>query len=868
MSTNPTSKNASFAALQAHHTLAGVNQRYTRMQIACGTTIPPVGVIELATNPPPSLSTTTAIFWPRNTAMDVAYMFEFVNGIAAVSTTAAIGYGFFLFRDNTDGNGAGTGRVKFYNFEAIDESSKTYLGETSYRPDSPTPGLSWLSGTIQILAADFSQPGTYKLVPVFWYLTDGTALESDAQPPTTGRVSNGTNEFYVDADGMLNAASGPGDLPAVNTFDFGRVAWIRVASDVQSIEPSSPSTNQGYGSTPNIVYDLTSGTLNNPKQIRVGPITPGSAVTVAQTKIITQTPVVSGTRPSVATYNVDTSFSASSIAHTNRIYVGPRGGQSSTPSGEIPDLLSAGTLVLPDTNDKAWVCFNTGSLGSGITFKDSYTVERSATFNIGSGIFPKKDSSGSLSGVGSFRTSAYTTAQDIFRRTAPTVTTDAVVHLETYVFNAFSSSIANTSFQETVRLQTTDAAINTQTVSTDANGRIRWNYTIPNTAPAFSRYVKDGATRQSGSHVATGPDSISNPPATFVSGNSDHVIDYPSPYPGYPRRVKITGNVYSGTLEPSSVHDNVFGVNSEIIFEDIWTGTATAAALDGSGVPTGAGQRLQTLGAGSLKAKLTTFISESNVTIAVVGEHNPKDVAGRNLVVTTDNLFLRRALFDDTLDTVSDSGTSLSDASTKLDNSLGYHVNANSLDTIAAPADPASLIYYLAAADTSTQRGTFSLTLAGASPSAGFTSDVSNFGFLQQNVSFIAFDPSVKILVNSDVVQTDPTIVRRFTVKVLRITADEDAIDLTPDAAPFFFVYSQPLTGAMIELTRGTATVIGAPPSADWEFNVTMPLNIKSIKVVVFAKVGGSLIVGGSEINVQVGFEFDALGTFIGFQFK
>ena len=472
-------------------------------------------------------------------------------------------------------------------------------------------------------------------------------------------------------------------------------------------------------------------------------------------------------------------------------------------------------------------------------------------------------------GVSPFRSSAFTTPQDFFRRRGPTLTTNSSPHLQTFVLDAFGNPIPSTAFRAEVRRPTDSVAENGQNLVTNASGRLRWNYTIAATHPAFSRFVKPGSTRQTGSHVATGPDNPASPPATFSLGNSDHPADYPGPYPAYPRTVFVRGNAFGGVNEPSDQTTAVFGINSEIVFEDLWTGPTSQITMDANGAPTGQGQRRQNLGSGSLRAKVCTLIDEGAVTVIDPAEHNPKDRAGRNIVVTTDNLFGRRAIFNDTTDTIEVAAQDMSDAQTKLDSATGYNANNNSFTTIAAPTDPAQLFIYHAFADTTAQRTSFDLQNVGGSPVIGFTADAGNFGSFTQPVQFQAIDPSTKLLVVPEVVQSDPTLIRRYTIRTVRITTDLQLVAVNPDEAPTVWVLGVPSGGgALEEITTGSATAIGAEPTPNWFFDVTVPQGYSAVKIFATASVNGSQIIGGDVQGLQIGFEFDAVDFAAGIPFK
>lgn len=509
--------------------------------------------------------------------------------------------------------------------------------------------------------------------------------------------------------------------------------------------------------------------------------------------------------------------------------------------------------------------FISGTLPAGWTQVASHTIGATEIkiedlFQIDPRIRAFKDSGLTQPGVASHQNSGRTITQDIFKRTGAVNTTNAVPFLSAYIMNAIELLTSAPMTVEVIRVSDSVVA-NTQSISTDANGRATWNYTIAATDPAFSTMVKAAFTRQTGSHVAAGPDSYVTPPATFSLGNGDGV----APFPGYPRNVRIVGN-WAGSSGLSVTHTNVFGVSSEIKPNGIWSGPLASAALDANGVPTGAGSREQTLGSGSLKLKWSAAINEGNIKVTDLTDSCVKDIAGRDVdLAGAESIFLRRVEFNDTTDAVTDAGSSLSDAQTSLDTNaqFGYHSGANSLDTIAAPSDGSTIIYALGGADTNAQRITFALTLAGATPVIGFNGDTGNFGYRTQEVGFSAADLTLKCLVVCEVAQSDPGVDRRFTLKVARITPDDLIADAVADNAPLVAVFGQPETGSMVLIEYIAPTAIGAEPSAHWEFTHTIPSDYPAVKYFAIAKVSGSRTAGGSEATVQVGFEYDATGSLI-----
>jgi hypothetical protein len=824
---------------------------HARLQIWFGRTSP--GVLDDAIS--------GALFHQPNTPLNFYWQLNGHTTDAALSPTNAgnIGCGLYIYEDNTDGNGGNNGNhVEFIQLR--DDTSITFPAED----DGQYALLA--SGTGQVSAGSLLKAGTYRAQAVLYHLID-------ANPPTIAKVTEGP-EFYFDADRYSDFENGGALDPDahLNAFEgtVQTVGRIRILGEAQNLIFSGPR-DKNYGDTFTISGDLHDNSMINPKQVRAGVSLTSASSVSSPIESRNVTPSTVGNFGPTTNFNVDTTYSALPENYVARVWVGPVGGQSTTLDAEKPDLLTGAspTYKFANSIDQSWVAFreNQNSLLS--INSSGFSIEYTGRLNIGSSFSLWKNATFTDSGVAVYSGAGFLIYQDVFRRSAPTTSGNATPHFQCFVRNAHSGALANINLTANVVRPVNGVNENSNTtLTTDISGRIRWSYTIPNTAPAFNRFVKAGVTRVAGSHVSNGPDNASSPPATFSSGNSSNLADYQPPYPCYPRNIIITGRTF-GSEEPGALAINVFGVNSELIGEDIWTGGSTAANLNPSGVPLGAGVREQQLGAGSLKAKVTTSLNEGNVKVINTGEHNIKDVAGRNVTVLTDNIFLRRALWDDTLDSVTDGGTNLNDAQTALSNALGYKEGANSLDTIAAPADPTSYIYYQGFSQVSQVRDSFSLTANGSSPSVGFTLDTGNFGYVSQICGFVALDSTIKCLLNAETAQSDPTVNRRFTIKTVRITPDGEFFPVAPDEPPIYGVFGQQATGAMQLLLQSTGIPIGAQPTPDWEFFLAIPTGgFKAVKVVAFAKVNGSRTIGGSESTIQIGYEFDALAFAAGFPFK
>lgn len=695
--------------------------------------------------------------------------------------------------------------------------------------------------------------GTYRLV-----LTVGNAADSarNASSVDTGATSP---DYHSDSDGTdARGALGTNQTSGRNIGGCGHRLVLTARS--------GHTGNKKYRDTMALALSLrptnaTSSTLISPKEIKAGHRTvntDGAAV-----KLVRGTPNTTG--DVTLNYPIDRDFGEviGGTDYFTHIGVNNTLGDATTPANETAGIWSTGTIVGVTTAQRAAFLFSSTGHVSGMTAADANRlVSSTADTKASAAIQLFKDAARTVAGVGAFATSAYALAQNIFKRTGAVNTTNAVPYLEAYIADAYGAALASlaSAFSAATQRMFDSVAVDTQTLSTDANGRTRWNFTVPATAAAYSPYVKIGTARQAGSHVATGPDI--SVPATFALGNGD----YAGPFPGYGRKVVMTGTGFSAGKEPSDTENNVFGVNSQWPPEDLWSGPLTSAQLDANGVPNGPGSRQQTLGAGSLKTKPSSLVNEGTGRVISLTDSCVKDVAGRDIDLSgAESIFLRRALFNDTSDTVEDAGTNLTDGQTSLDTNaqFGYHSGNNSLDTVAAPVDGASFKYYLAGADTSTQRTSFALTVSGADPVAGFTADVGNFGYFEQILSFASADLTLKLLLNCEVAQSDPTVPRRFTIKVMRRTQDNTFADAAPDSAPLVAVFAQGTTGALQILEYVVPTPIGAAPTPNWEFTHAPPIGYTSVKYCAMAKVSGSDTPSGSEATVQIGYEYDATGSLI-----
>lgn len=708
--------------------------------------------------------------------------------------------------------------------------------------------------------------GQYRLVLMAG--DDAANAQNSAGVSTAGL----STDFHHDSDGGTTRG---GSAANASTRVVG-AAGHRVHGT--AITPTAG--NWRYGQTNQIAFSIRpaaspASAIINPKQLKLS-LTTDTAGAARPDGVYRITPNTTGNATATG-ITVDTDFAQTlgGVGHYVQAGINNTLGDSSTPAAEAASDYSIGTVEGVTTSQRAAYVFAASGHVAGTTLESTNRLRTTAaSVTISSGIQVFEDAGKVTAGIAPFQSSGYAVRQDIFKRRGPTNLVNAVPHLQCFVFDAYGVALTSTAITGKVLRTVNDSEENSQSLATDANGRVRFNYTIAANAPAFNRFVKVAASRVSNGHVATGPDSLTGWAYNYSNGNPQDPATYTGPTAGYPRDVQIVGRVF-GTKEPTVRDVSTFGIMSEPAIEGVWTGSLTTAQLDVNGVPQGAGKTGQQLGAGSLKAKFTSKLNPASLKVITLGRHAWRDAAGREINVTTDNWYLASATFNDTLDAIHQAAAALNDSQTKLENSIGYNPNNNSLDTISPPTDPSSFKYFLSAADTIAQRNSFALTVSGVDPVAGFNSDNGNFGYAETVVGFEALDSSIVGILVAEAVQSDPTLVKKYKFRAIRIASDVEVnpatgfVGVNTDAAPIYAVFVQPDNGGAVELLEaGTMTAIGTPPTPDWSFSVQMPAGYKMAKVFATARVNGSAIIGGDKVAMQIGYDFDAVGTFLGFHYK
>lgn len=657
--------------------------------------------------------------------------------------------------------------------------------------------------------------GFFRLVVM---VGDGQQESNNIGFVDTGGLSS---EYHYDSDGN-EEEGGSSNVANIGTLRDGYV-WRHTVLESCSY---SVAGDLGYGQTHTITLGLKTESYINPKAVKVAYRTAASDGD-GQDGVYRPTPDASGEATTVS-IQVDEDFELGETDY--HVHVGVNdvlddaGGD--TPAGEVSDFLGSGSIVGTTAAQRAWIIFDTSGHLSGWSAPSNNRVRSNAgDKTIASGISIHKASTLDDPGVNVFGDSARTEVQDLFRRTLPVSTEHAQVFLQAWVADAYGNALASTDVRAKILSEDgTDTEDDDNTsLTTDANGLIEWDYTVATGDAAFNRFVQDGESRATGSHASTGPDDPDAPPATFANANKSGsdatgeyrdplggatALSYDGPYPAYAKKVQVLGRVY-GSKEPSDDAASVFGVNSEEIFEDIWTGEVADATIDVNDAPDGSSTRTKNLGTGSLRFKVCTEIDEASTFLEDAGEHNPKDVAGRliPLANASDHNLGRFAAWNATDGSQELAPTDDSpDADYKLEGSLGYNDgdgSDNGFQSLPAPTDPALVVLYYAYAPDSTQRSSFDLPTGGNTP--GFTADDGMFGYVQQSANFVNLDPAQVVFPTVDLLNHPSGATQAIiTAQFARLTNTGAVVPTAPDEAGTVYVHRHDAEGeAVVAVVSG-----------------------------------------------------------------
>lgn len=575
---------------------------------------------------------------------------------------------------------------------------------------------------------------------------------------------------------------------------------------------------------------------------------------------------------------VDTDFAASQTDHYFHVGVNAALGDSTTPSGELPAFLTSGSISGTTTSQRSWIQFTPSVNGTDFTNADRNRSRSTGTKRIASGFSIYQDSGQVTPGAKAYSSSAYTTAQDLFRRPEVTATSHAIPFLETFVVDAYGNLLSGLSFLGKVRTQNASPQEeNSQSVTSGTGGtvgRLRWNYTIGATHAAFNRFFEPGIARVAGSHATTGPDDPASPPATFLNlakTGSDKTGNHPNPkgsgtlsydgaQPAYPKTVRVTGNVFT-TKEPVANATSVFGVNSEVFLEGMWTGDLGQAVVNANNEPTGTATRSKNLGTGALRYKVSSEIDESTKTLKTLGEFNPCDVAGRLYSVSgSDAMKGRRAAWNITTSTRHEAPTDDANSNYHLTGTLGYNAGTggdNGFQSLAAPSDPGTLAIYYGYSPATATAQSFDLN-ASAPEQAGFNTDSGVFGYFRQVVGFIAVNPNYLIIVVVEKLIYPPDVSEvRIMARFLEFLPNGDVTPVKLDEPARIYISKDGGAGSAIEEVVANVQMDAIDPdingkSANWEYFFDAPDN-GSYSVAVSGLIQGSRPTGPGQTIFIVG---------------
>lgn len=831
MVTSHDSINACYCNLGLTDTLL---TRALRLQAQFSSTNPaPTPVAVSSTGTSPNISSSDALFHPPGSDLYVSFRLETIK-TSGLADNKNIGIGFFIYPDNTDGGGQGTNRVKFYNFDSTSEPSTNFPTGSGF--------VSQRTGTLTIPGADLTQSGSYKIILVSWYLPDQT-IETDSNPPQMSRVVDGTGreDYYADTDDNVDVAGGVGAAPIFNvTVGSIRAAWIRVAANVQSLAPINPSDQQGYADTPEHSFDL--GTCVNPKQVRAATMTPATATTSAGIDSKTHTVLTNGQPSTAQTYFIDRSYPTLVTNHVLRMYVGPSGGQSSTLLAEQPNLLNRGIAEnIPTASDRAWICFVSSTIAGGLTYKNNYAIE-SASFQIGSGVKFCPTADPISQNVLTFDSPAYTTQRELFCRQPSAGSFLDNVYFECYAFDAFNTTINNISFLTEILRHTDDALEDSQTVVSDSNGRLRWNYQIASSDIAFNRFKK------------TTPDDPNSAPVTFTGS------PLAGPHPAYGKHVKITGAQAGGSPQPTATtFSNAFGVNSEIHAGGIWTGGRADAAINANGAPTGAFSRSKILGSGNLRYKLCSALDVLTGQLVNDDASALTSVDGVELDASSNNIVQSIASFERNDNTVENSPASASVTLTTID--CYGTTPANGFELKESSGDGRDLNLCIGFSRSTTVRDSFVLsgdpenTVDGwdigtvGNGNIGFTTDTNNYGYYVETVSFVENVPDLEILAASSKINVSPGESIKITAKCVKHFDNGVILEVLPDEALYIKICrTNENVGDALEIyVEDVMTAIDPVDgnSSDWEYIYTPDHDHMAYVITITGTVNGSRMQSG-----------------------
>lgn len=773
--------------------------------------------------------------------------------------------------------------------------------------------------------------GTYRVIFAFGVSGTATAALDFSKAVRLLAVDTGATSLDVHSDGDGYHAQGVAAITAATITD--KDAGVCGRRLVVTSETSTAG-NWRYRQTNQVAVSLrpagaTTAALIGTKQVKLALTATNGAG--AGAKLVRASPSSTVGDITFGNILVDTDFGEVIGGSTffTQLGVNDVFGDATTPAAEKADIYSIGTPVGTTAAQRAAYLFAAGGEPAGQIYVDQNRIRTlTATLTAGAAIQVFANAGRTVAGSLAFSSAGRTVARNVFHRSGPTETTDAIPFLRTWLADAYGAIFASqaaANFAFNVLRHTDNAQENTQvTVTTDAAGKADWSYTVANSHLAFNR------------NKFTLPDNPASPPANgqfvdpagvltaissniTIGGNSFSVGSIAGLYigcmlrinagglsqedvkivaiaptgrvitetptfvnahtagesvtrlfPAYPKIVQVKGNGFSVGKEPTVSALGVFGVNSEIVFSGLWTGDLANATIDANNAPSGVAGRTKNLGTGALRFKACSLINEATGRLDIAGAFNPNDITAGPYVLTTDHIFGRYGSFNVSTSTLKQSpANDGSDAQYALVSPLGYNSGSggdNGFQQEAAPSDPGVLALYYAYSDIGTTRNSFTIN-AGSPETAGFSTDSGNYGLFRQQVQFISVDPNLLIQATVDDLTPPPNQTLRFTFQLNRILPD-GSLSPTPTDVNGFRIYASQDQGLGQPLndfiTNAPTTEVSGGTNTGWQYIFTPPANGSYAVSASCLTATGSRPTAPARIVVEVGLADDNLVVQIG----
>lgn len=700
--------------------------------------------------------------------------------------------------------------------------------------------------------------GQYRLVLM---AGDNAANAQNSAGVSTAGLST---DFHHDSDGGTTRG---GSAANASTRVVG-AAGHRVHGT--AITPTAG--NWRYGQTNQIAFSIRpagnpTGAIINPKQLKLS-LTTDTAGAARPDGVYRITPNTTGDATATG-ITVDTDFAQTlgGVDHYVQAGVNNTLGDSSTPAAEAASDYSIGTVEGVTTSQRAAYVFATSGHVAGATFVSTNRIRTTAaSVTISSGIQLFKDVGLSLLGVLTYNDSGRTLLNRLFNRrmSAAVDGPHGRAYYRAYLADGFGNALASTNV--TLQTKDSDGTIEgTQSFATGAGGLIeRERQFLPSDKAffAFRRVAPDNPDSLGTHHIAIPTADVLKPAGTKTGTYPDPKVptltrDFSAAtFPARAKDITAVGNVF-GTKEPTTTAVDAFGLCGELIYAGMASVNAGDLAIDANGVPLGSTVRSKPTAAGSFFTKLSSRVNEATGAIIDPAAHCPTDRAGRPFFPSTVLLVGQRALFDRGPATAPlDTGSALS-AQESQETPLGYSIHATgsqTFDVVNAPADATTFGYYQGFSNLSATRDSFGLD-AGISEVPGFTVDNGLAGFKLQVLEFsiIRTDLVMEVVANPQNPVSGQSV--RVKAKAWKILPDKTREEIAFDDAPVIYIDEEGGSGnPLAPFATYVGTIIGSPPSADYEIAFTPPSpvlgTVASFGIIGFGVIAGSRVTGTTSFSI------------------